>query len=432
MQNNCTPNLKICQLIIEKIRELLNSKKFLDAHRLPNRFVRTRKLSMLNVILYLFYSSKQAMHLNIHGIRIDLPEINFPKVCKQAVSKARQGILPSLFETLFNVSIDCFYKNIGELKLWRNQYRIFAIDGSKLSLPNSKSNFDNYGEMFSHQNPSRRWTMALCSTIYDVCNDYIVHGLLRRYLGSERSAVLDHCDVLNSLKIFDNALLILDRGYYSENMFRYFVKNDRLCLMRLKENYKLAKNCDGDTVQTLKGDSKNGTEDIPIRVIRVPLDGGSFEYLATNIYDTLTADDFKELYFLRWPIEQKYEELKNKCLLEEFHGATSTSVEQEFYLTLLLSNLASLIKADADTEISKAASPGNKYRYQANRAFIIGSIKKILPKILTGLDSFSLMVETYEQACTIKSQIQPGRKCPRNHRAKYRERKHFNNRKRVI
>lgn len=133
MQNNCTPNLKICQLIIEKIRELLNSKKFLDAHRLPNRFVRTRKLSMLNVILYLFYSSKQAMHLNIHGIRIDLPEINFPKVCKQAVSKARQGILPSLFETLFNVSIDCFYKNIGELKLWRNQYRIFAIDGSKLS-----------------------------------------------------------------------------------------------------------------------------------------------------------------------------------------------------------------------------------------------------------------------------------------------------------
>ena len=369
---------------------------------------------MLNVILYLFYSSKQAMHLNIHGIRIDLPEINLPKVCKQAVSKARQGILPSLFETLFNVSIDCFYKNIGELKLWRNQYRSFAIDGSKLSLPNSKSNFDNYGEMFSHQNPSRRWTMALCSTIYDVCNDYIVHGLLRRYLGSERSAVLDHCDVLNSLKILDNALLILDRGYYSENMFRYFVKNDRLCFMRLKENYKLAKNCDGDTVQTLKGDSKSGTEDIPIQVIRVPLDGGSFEYLLFYFHP-VGGGGF--LYLVAFD---------GTCHMD------GTSVEQEFYLTLLLSNLASLIKADADTEISKAASPSNKYRYQANRAFIIGSIKKILPKILTGLASFSLMVETYEQACTIKSQIQPGRKCPRNHRAKYRERKHFNNRKRVI
>lgn len=33
-----------------------------------------------------------------------------------------------------------------------NLYNIFAIDGSKISLPNSISNFENYGKMFSKQN----------------------------------------------------------------------------------------------------------------------------------------------------------------------------------------------------------------------------------------------------------------------------------------
>ena len=423
--------LTLLKSIVSDISGLLQSKEFLNAHRFPHCFVRKRKLSMFQVIVFLLYSTRRGMHQNISRI-MELENVEFPNVSKQAVSKARQGINPSLFRELFDLSVDHFCRSAIPLKLWRGKERIYAVDGSKIQLPDSRSNFSSFGEMFSRANPGRKWSMALASVIYDVNNDFICHGLLRPYLSSERIAALDHCKALEALGILKGAVLVFDRGYYSENMFRYFVKNDRLCFMRLKENYKLAKNCDGDTVQTLKGDSKSGTEDIPIQVIRVPLDGGSFEYLATNIYDTLTADDFKELYFLRWPIEQKYEELKNKCLLEEFHGATSTSVEQEFYLTLLLSNLASLIKADADTEISKAASPSNKYRYQANRAFIIGSIKKILPKILTGLASFSLMVETYEQACTIKSQIQPGRKCPRNHRAKYRERKHFNNRKRVI
>ena len=46
-------------------------------------------------------------------------------------------------------------------------------------------------------------------------------------------------------------------------------------------------------------------------MISVPLDGGETGYLATTIFDeSLTSDDFKELYFMRWPIESKYEELK--------------------------------------------------------------------------------------------------------------------------
>ena len=140
--------------------------------------------------------------------------------------------------------------------------------------------------------------------------------------------------------------------------------------MRLKEKVKMAKASRGDTIITLSGDPKVKTSDIGIRVIAVPLESGETEYLATNIFDqSITAEMFKELYFLRWPIECKYYELKYRINLEEFNGATSNSIRQEFFINLLISNLASLIKNEADERIDGSANPGNKYRYQANRTF---------------------------------------------------------------
>ena len=138
------------------------------------------------------------------------------------------------------LSVDIFYKSIDKRKRWRDRFHIYAVDGSRISLPNSKSNFENYSEMFSKKNPKRRWSMALCSVIYDVCNDFIVHGLLKNYLGSERHAALQHCKDLESLNLFDNSILIFDRGYYSEDMFRYFSEKGYLCVMRLRDKYKVS------------------------------------------------------------------------------------------------------------------------------------------------------------------------------------------------
>ena len=154
--------------------------------------------------------------------------------------------------------------------------------------------------------------------------------------------------------------------------------------MRIKDNYNLAKQCTGDCIVTLAGDHKEGTSDMNVRMISVKLDGGITEYLATSIFDgSLKAADFKELYFKRWPIETKYGELKNQLMLEEFSGATSISIEQEFYINLLLSNLSALLKSSADEEISQNARLSNRFRYQANRTYIIGRLKWFLPRLLS-------------------------------------------------
>ena len=421
----------ICKNIVQSIKDYITDQVKLEPHRMEKHFVRRRKLSLLLVIIYLFFSSKASMFQNLSQIREELGTLSFPDVSKQALSKARQFINPSLFKELYYLSVDLFYKHIPSRKLWHG-YHLFAVDGSKFELPNSKSNFEFFGEMFGYPDPNRRFTMGLASIVYDVLDDYIVHASFHRYLASERAAAIEHLKNLEDLNIYHNSVVIFDRGYYSENMFRYCVAHNHLCLMRLKESYNLSKKCSGDIITKLYGNANEGTEDIDIRVIEVVLDDGTKEYLATNLFDTeITKDMFRELYFYRWPVETKYKELKSRFGIEEFNGATTTSVFQEFYINMLLSNLSSLIKNDVDEMIEISAKDTNKYRYQANRAFIIGRIKKLIPKILCNISELSSMDILCNDACRCRSQIMPGRSFRRK-KNKAKGRTHFRNQKVTI
>lgn len=420
--------IDICKNIIQSIKEYITTPGKLEPHRAKNHFVRKRKLSLFQVIMYLLYTSKASMFQNLSRIREDLGNLDFPDISKQALSKARQFINPALFKELYYLSVDLFYKQLPSRKLW-NGYHLFAIDGSKIELPNSKSNFEFFGEMFGYPDPNRRFTMGLGSIVYDVLDDYIVHASFQRYLASERSAALEHLHNLEDLNIYQNSVVIFDRGYYSENMFRYCVEHQHLCLMRLKQNYNIAKKCSGDIITVLPGNEKDRTEDTKIRVIEVILNDGTKEYLATNLFDShISQQMFRELYFYRWPVETKYKELKSRLAIEEFSGATTTSVLQEFYINVLLSNLSSLIKNQVDEEIQITAKSTNKYRYQANRAFIIGRIKTIVPKILCNLFDLSVIDRLYKESLRCRSQIMPERTFRRK-KNKAIGRTHFNNKK---
>mgnify|MGYP000853701752 CR=1 FL=1 len=344
----------ICKNIVQSIKDYITDQVKLEPHRMEKHFVRRRKLSLLQVIIYLFFSSKASMFQNLSQIREELGTLSFPDVSKQALSKARQFINPSLFKELYYLSVDLFYSQIPSRKLWQG-YHLFAVDGSRIELPNSKSTFDFFGEMSSYPDPNRHYTMGLVSIIYDVLDDYILHASIHKFLSSERAAALEHLKVLEDMGLYNNSIIIFDRGYYSEDMFR-------------------------------------------------------------------------ELYFYRWPVELKYKELKSRFAMEEFSGATTVSIQQEFYINMLLSNLASLIKNEADEEIQISAKSTNKFRYQANRAFIIERIKNIVPKILCGLFELSIIEQLYTDAVRCRSQLLPGRSFPRK-KLKSKGRSHFRNKK---
>ena len=150
------------------------------------------------------------MFQNLSCIREDLPSLDFPSVSKQALSKARQFINPSLFKELFYLSADLFYSQLPSRRLWHG-YHLFAVDGSKIELPNSSSNFEFFGEMFGYPDPSRRFTMGLASIVYDVLDDYIVHTFLP---GNSKDGTTD-IDV----RVIEVTLDDVTKEYLATNLF---------------------------------------------------------------------------------------------------------------------------------------------------------------------------------------------------------------------
>lgn len=88
----------ICKNIIQSIKEYITTPEKLEPHRAKNHFIRKRKLSLFQVIMYLLYTSKASMFQNLSRIREDLGSLDFPDISKQALSKARQFINPALFK----------------------------------------------------------------------------------------------------------------------------------------------------------------------------------------------------------------------------------------------------------------------------------------------------------------------------------------------
>ena len=105
-----------------------------------------------------------------------------------------------------------------------------------------------------------------------------------------------------------------------------------------------------------------------LRVIKFMLDSGEEEILVSSLMDkSFTVADFKELYFKRWGIEVKYDELKHRLQVENFTGKTPISVKQDFYATIFLSNMFVLAKMQSDDEIQEKNDRKElKYEYQTN------------------------------------------------------------------
>lgn len=51
---------------------------------------------------------------------------------------------------------------------------------------------------------------------------------------------------------------------------------------------------------------------------------------------------------MRWGIEIKYDELKNRLEIENFTGKTKIDIEQDFYASIYLSNMIELARKDSD------------------------------------------------------------------------------------
>jgi hypothetical protein len=82
------------------------------------------------------------------------------------------------------------------------------------------------------------------------------------------------------------------------------------------------------------------------------------------------------LYFYRWPVETKFDVVKNKLELENFSGRTEDAVLQDFWACMHLANIAAIAKDEANDLVKEQhAGKDNKYVYIPNLNQLIGSLK---------------------------------------------------------
>jgi len=180
---------------------------------------------------------------------------------------------------------------------------------------------------------------------------------------------------------------------------------------------------------------KHKNKTLKIRVLRFQLDSGETETLITNIYDkSLSIEDFKEIYFKRWNIEVKYNELKNRLEIENFSGETPIAVEQDFYATIYLSNMVSLAKIDADAAICEENKDKElKYEYKVNTNILIGKLKNSLVLVLLEKSPWKrsrMLKKIMKEISRNVIPIRPGRKFTR--RMRLRANKNSINNKRSL
>ena len=350
---------------------------------------------------------------------------------KSAFVQARKKIKPEVFKHLNQRIIEEFYKdNSGVLRQFDN-LRILAMDGSRLTLPFTKELEEIYGQTKNQTNTYIVQTKAC--VLYDLLNEICINGVLSSMDTDERTQakqLLEHCQA--------NDLIIYDRGYPSfELIYEHYQKNLHF-LMRMPLDFsQVVKDfvASGKTSQIveIKPGQKKSFENKPytksstlkIRLLRITLNGGGIEVLATSLLDSKHYGNevFKELYFKRWKIETYYDELKNKLKIEEFSGYSNQSILQDFYSTLFVSNIQTLIENEINEEIEKESETKNiKYQYKINTTLSYGFMKdRILELFFTKNDMNDIINELKELFKKHLIPIRPNRKFERKI-GKYRTR----------
>jgi len=369
LMNKEARNIITMLSIIETSKNRINDPKFLDlARNRPQDFTRNRKMPFKQLVLFMLNLVKSSIQTCLDRF-FELLRQEDVHMTQQSFSEARQKIRWEAFQDLFKTIVDHIYT--GFYRTWHG-YRVSAIDGSKVQIPDDQTLRDHFGTIGKGNTAAT----AQVSALYDVLNDILMDVQIAPVKTDERKLAALHIDALCKMLSFCKELLLFDRGYASFELIETLMRRNISFLMRvrMKFNATIDQLGEGDHSVTLK---KNGQEDICVRVIKFTLPSGEEETLVTNLMDKrMGIKAFKELYFKRWPIETKYDEIKNKLEVENFSGRTVDAVMQDFFITMYMANVVAIVCRESQVDVDRVQEQKeNKYAYHVNVNHAIGTLK---------------------------------------------------------
>lgn len=324
-----------------------------------------------DIILFILNFVKNSLQIELDDF-FNKVHKNDIRITKQAFSQARRKVSPKAFIHLLNEINKWFYNDTPFNKY--NGYRLSAIDRIVLQVHDSENLMNVFGYI---ENQNSKVARVRASALYDIENDMIIASKLGHYRTGERETAEELINEMCKIGRY-NDLILFDRGYQSHDFIKFIESKNIKYLMRVStEFFKAVVNAPNNN-QIIDVLYKRHT--LKMRMLKFKLDSGIIETLITNISDeSFSVVYFKELYFKRWGIEVKYNEIKNKLQIDNFTGETPIAIEQDFYATMYLANMIALAKKDANQVIEEEYhKKGLKYKYKVNTNVLIGKLKDML------------------------------------------------------
>jgi hypothetical protein len=276
-----------------------------------------------------------------------------------AISKARAKVPWEAFQNIFHDAVDL------ARPLWDEQPRhrwhnmsVYAIDGSKYTLPASNALREEFDPMSGFHNPGKgHYPQCLVSTAYDVFKRHPITLGIAPCNTSEREEaklLLPH--------IPDNGVILFDRGYpsyefiltllslYQGNFVlrcpasstfpavkKFVQSKKKQALIYIQPSQTYLSECTKE--------QKENAKPILLRVLRLVSPDGTTSVLLTNLTDksTIPVQDIIDLYFERYRIEEHYRNEKIILEIEKFHSKCPNGIRQEIYAAAILSTIARLL-----------------------------------------------------------------------------------------
>jgi hypothetical protein len=391
---------------------------------------RDRKLTSKNLIFIIMnFKTSIQRELDSFFKSVSNKDFNIREVTKGAFSQARSKLNPWGFQRLNQVAVNSFYEDV-QYRTWHG-FRLLAVDGTHLSLPNHKSIVEEFGSHLLGPKLTVTKSMAVGSLLYDVLNTITIDGQIDRYDASERDLLVKHLD-----KTQRGDLLLLDRGYGSFWLFFLLqAKGIEFCA-RLKDGWNIVKEFKASDKQDqiLSFDLPKKDFDklaqypeyqhiqIQCRLVKVVLKTGETEILCTSLIDekVYKLDDFKELYHYRWNEEEAYKLFKCRIELENFSGKTALAIKQDFHAKIFLMTLCAAYAHPIEEKVVKEykADEDRKFSQKINRTNAIGMTQGILIAVFIK-KQFRKAIKAFDDIVfKTREIIRPNRSVPRKHKPK--------------
>ena len=381
----------------------------------------------------------------------DRLQLAFPQPHSIAASSfcaARHKLDETIFKAVNRTILEA-YASEAVQATWRG-HRLFAVDGSKLTLPR-----ELLAGGYTLPSETAHYPQGVLSCLYHLHAqlpwdfDLVAHG-------NERLCALQHLAVLEP-----NDVVVYDRGYFSYHLLQQHWATGIHAIFRLQDRgvkaiRELLASSDTDIMVTIALSASRRRalrktapafdgHPIPLRLLKYERAGTQF-CVGTTLVDPqqrYPLQEFMDVYHARWGVEELYKVSKRLFTIEDFHAKTERGVKQELFAHFVLITMNRLFANRADRQLNpeepaselrppsgsstSGVVPRARWTLQTNFKHCLHVFTRSLEELLLLHDRMKTAVHrTIASIVSQYQRVRPGRSYPRQSlkpESKWRNRK---------